>query len=202
MNGPAVAGDEPETSAADQLLAAWAAEIVDRIGAGENVDLDAIALEYPAGVERVRRLIPGMAMMARLRTSAGPVAENQPSNGLPLTSALLCGDLGDFRALREIGRGGMGVVYDAIQVSLNRRVALKILPIARCRRSSKSQTVPRGGPRGGLPASPAYRPGLSGRVRGCCPLLRDAAHRRADPGRGHRGGSAEPRASEGRSRRP
>lgn len=118
-----------ETRAADTRSAALA-ELIDRLTdralAGERLDLDRLIADHPDHADALRALLPAVGLLGELSRSraAGSVATS------PLGPAVADGTLGDFRVVREVGRGGMGVVYEAEQISLRRRVALKVLPFA------------------------------------------------------------------------
>ena len=102
---------------ADAAFAVFFAEIAERIRRGEMVEPEEACAHHPEWVNRLRDLLPMIEQVNGFRHSVRMAASSDVDSSL-----------GDFHSLREIGRGGMGIVYEAIQVSLNRRVALKILP--------------------------------------------------------------------------
>jgi WD40 repeat protein/serine/threonine protein kinase len=121
-----VATSRPRSVAgsSDPVLTDLIDEVSRQLEAGELVDLDAFIAAHPEREEKLRLVLPALAVLADL----GRSASREPSSAVAAADSL--GDLGDYRIVREIGRGGMGVVYEAIQISLNRRVALKVLPFA------------------------------------------------------------------------
>lgn len=70
-----------------------------------------------------------LATLKLLHREALNLSPGFPLEGVPPKETAL-GLLGDYQLLRELGRGGMGIVYEAEQLSLRRRVALKVLPLA------------------------------------------------------------------------
>ncbi|MCA9266510.1 MAG: serine/threonine protein kinase [Planctomycetales bacterium] len=97
-----------------------------RLAAREN-----LLAQYPGVAEELSDCLDALDMIvaigpdlgADLDASAHDLPPRSPGSAIPRA-------LGDFRILRELGRGGMGVVYEAEQLSLGRRVALKVLPFA------------------------------------------------------------------------
>jgi hypothetical protein len=101
-------------------------ELARKLQTGGPADLDAFLARHAEHADQLRRLLPTVQVLADLsfssRDSGHAASRSEPHEPT--------GVLGDFRILREVGRGGMGIVYEAEQISLGRRVALKVLPFA------------------------------------------------------------------------
>ena len=113
-----------ESSADRDPLDRLAEEFVDRLRAGKRPSLTEYTERHPELAESIRELFPALVEMEHLK----PVTADDAAGRAPVIEPSDPVHVGEFRILRRVGRGGMGVVYEAIQESLGRHVALKLLP--------------------------------------------------------------------------
>ncbi len=97
-------------------------EFAQRLRSGERPSIEDYANRYPEHAELIRVVFPSVAAVERIANREPDSVASPPSvpSNAPKT-------FGDFDIVRRIGSGGMGVVFEAIQRSLHRRVALKVM---------------------------------------------------------------------------
>jgi WD40 repeat protein/serine/threonine protein kinase len=99
-------------------------EFVEAIRRGQCPSVEEFARRYPQHAADIRDMLPALALMEQAKSSADTPGQPHPAQA----AAPPLRQLGDYQILREVGRGGMGVVYEAQQLSLGRHVAIKVLP--------------------------------------------------------------------------
>jgi serine/threonine protein kinase len=108
----------------DSLLDQLAEEFTQRVREGKLPDIEEYARRHPELANRIRELFPTLMLLEGIAAARdSSAAEAVPS---PLSAGSI---FGNYRIEREIGRGGMGIVYEAVHILLEKRVALKVLPV-------------------------------------------------------------------------
>ena len=104
----------------DDALDEIAEDFAARCRRGDAPSVDAVVARHPEHASRLRELLPAVALMELLKRRSNSARTREVATPLPER-------LGEFRVVRELGRGGMGVVYEAVQEPLGRHIALKVM---------------------------------------------------------------------------
>ncbi len=115
-----------ESTSGPDLFNILADEFAERYRRGERPTVSEYAEKHPELAAQIHELFPALVAMEQFGSGANQTSE--PAAPRPETVEPIPERLGDYRILREIARGGMGIVYEAVQESLGRHVALKVMP--------------------------------------------------------------------------
>src|SRR5262245_61261065 len=116
--------NDNDLSAADPF-GQIADEFVEAFRQGKRPSVEEFAQRYPANADEIREMLPALMLMEQAKIADDSPAQQRPAQASAAAPPLKL--LGDYQILRKGGRGGMGVVYEAQQLSLGRHVAIKVL---------------------------------------------------------------------------
>ena len=110
-------------------------EYLERLESGERPPIQSLLDAHPDLAAALRTYLRSIGVLHGVTRDLSGHGRGGSHHGHSLGRGLLSTcpspvQLGDYRIVREIGRGGMGIVYEAQQLTLNRRVALKVLPLS------------------------------------------------------------------------
>ena len=99
-------------------------EFTQRLRSGELPSIAEYQEKYPALKSELEDLLASVAMIEQLKPVSSEPANQRPS----LDEVSKLNQIGSYTVVGEVGRGGMGIVFEAIHESLGRRVAIKVMP--------------------------------------------------------------------------